>query len=124
MPMCVADLGGLRGAGNVDFGIANSGFVPYLPEEPVMSEDLPRAEHGEMDSRETLAKEFFDATHAELTPFVSDEATWYDFDYLESDELVALLRSHYGVAPDETTLALPFWKLLDYLAANRAQTDR
>lgn len=47
-----------------------------------MSKDLPRAEHREMDRREVLAKEFFDVTQAELTPFVSDEATWYDFDYL------------------------------------------
>ncbi len=52
-------------------------------------------------------------------PFVSDEANWYDFDYLADDELLALLGSHYGaqVGPDE--LRLPFWKLLDYLNRNR-----
>jgi acyl carrier protein len=52
---------------------------------------------------------------------VSDEATWYDFDYLEAVELAAIVESHYGVAIEEATLALPSWKLLDFLAAKRTQ---
>jgi hypothetical protein len=84
-----------------------------------MSEQIPRAEHVRMDRRATAAREFFEITGAELAPFVSDEASWYDFDYLEVPELAAIIQSHYGVAIDDTTLSLPFWKLLDYLAARR-----
>jgi len=88
-----------------------------------MGEDLPRAAHRMMDSRDSLAREFFEVTNAELTPFVSDEATWHDFDYLEPLELALTVQSHYGVTLDEAKLALPFWQLLDYLAANRNQAD-
>jgi hypothetical protein len=86
-----------------------------------MSQETPLAEHWRMDRREVIANEFFEVTHAEIIPFVSDEATWYDFDYLEAVELAAIVKSHYGVAIEEATLALPFWKLLDFLAANRTQ---
>lgn len=88
-----------------------------------MSENLPRGGHCEMDRRETLAMEFFDVTKAELTPFVSDDATWYDFDYLELKELVEVIRNHYGVTLDEGRLTLPFWEFLDYLADERTQPD-
>ncbi|WP_407342193.1 hypothetical protein [Pengzhenrongella phosphoraccumulans] len=54
---------------------------------------------------------------------MSDEATWHDFDYLDVADLAAILESHYGVLIDETTLGLPFWKLLDFLAANRTQAQ-
>ena len=72
-----------------------------------MSENLPRSEHGKMDSRANLAQEFFEATRAEVTPFVSDEATWYDFDYLEPGELAEVVQAHYGLALDTAKLALP-----------------
>jgi hypothetical protein len=88
-----------------------------------MSQDMPRAEHWKMDRRAFLANEFFEVTHAELIPFVSDEATWHDFDYLEAVELAAIIESHYGVALNETKLALPFWELLDFLDANRTHAD-
>lgn len=88
-----------------------------------MSEPIPRAAHREMDRREALANEFFDVTEAELRPFVSDEASWYDFDYLDLAELQAIVESHYGVTLDESKLALPFWELLDHLAANRRVPD-
>lgn len=88
-----------------------------------MSQQMPRAEHAKMDRRVLLANEFFEVTRAEITPFVSDEATWYDFDYLDGVELAEIVDSHYGVVLDETTLAAPFWALLDFLDANRASKD-
>lgn len=84
-----------------------------------MTENLPRAGHRKMDSRATLAREFFEVTRAEVTPFVSDEATWYDFDYLEPDELGEVIQAHYGVALDHAKLAMPFWAFLDYLNVHR-----
>ncbi|MGE3821411.1 MAG: hypothetical protein AB7I30_18535 [Isosphaeraceae bacterium] len=84
-----------------------------------MSQEPSRAEHGKMDRRASEASEFFTVTHPELIPFVSDEATWYDFEYLEAGELTEIVQSHYGVALTETLLALPFWKLLDFLNGNR-----
>lgn len=48
-----------------------------------------------------MAQEFFEATRAELTPFVSDEATWYDFDYLGPEDLTRVFRAHYGLALDD-----------------------
>jgi acyl carrier protein len=86
-----------------------------------MSQDVPWAEHSKMDRRGLLAREFFEVTGAEVIPFVSDEATWYAFDYLDAVELVALLESHFGVALDKSALALPFWQLLDRLAVNRTR---
>ena len=68
-----------------------------------------------MDRRESEASEFFAVTRSELVPFVSDEATWYDFGYLETGELAEIVQSHYGVVLTETRLALPFWELLDFL---------
>lgn len=87
-----------------------------------MNQHIPRAEHFKMDSRAIAANEFFEVTHAELAPFVSDEATWYDFDYLDVTELAAIIQLHYGVAIDDARLALPFWEFLDYLVANRTDT--
>ena len=83
------------------------------------SEEFPRAAHAEMDSRASLAQEFFEVTHAELAPFVGDEATWFDFDYLEPKELIEIVQRHYGLTLDEDKLALPFWRFLDYLNGNR-----
>jgi len=88
-----------------------------------MSQEPSRAEHGKMDQRASQASEFFAVTHAELVPFVSDEATWYDFDYLETVELAGIVQSHYGVALTETLLALPFWELLDFLDGKRTHAD-
>ena len=81
---------------------------------------IPIAAHDAMDARVHLATEFYGATHAEMIPFVSDEANWYDFDYLDSEELASVLESHYGLRVDEATLGLPFWKFLDFLAENRS----
>jgi len=72
-----------------------------------------------MDSRASLVAEFFEATNAEVTPFISDEATWFDFDYLDQAELVEAVQVHYGLTLDDANLILPFWSLLDYLNANR-----
>jgi hypothetical protein len=72
-----------------------------------------------MDARGDLAEEFFVVTAAEMAPFVSDEASWYDFDYLDSDELIGLVNAHYGVVLDERLLEMPFWRLLDYLKTHR-----
>ena len=83
--------------------------------------DLPLAEHSKMDARGALAQEFFRATSAELAPFVSDEATWYAFDYLDDDEVGAAIQAHYGIAVDHAKLAMPFWAFLDYLDANRVR---
>lgn len=83
--------------------------------------NLPQAERGRMDERQVLADEFFCVTRAELLPFVSDEATWYDFDYLDDAEVTAIIQSHYGIVADEAVLSMPFWKLLDLLAARRGQ---
>jgi hypothetical protein len=90
-------------------------------EHEAASKSLPLAQHSEMDSRAASAQEFFAATHAELTPFVSDEATWWSFDYLELDELTRVIRTHYGVALDPAKLALPFWTFLDYLETHRTR---
>jgi hypothetical protein len=83
--------------------------------------DLPTAPRAEMDRRAALAKEFFEATGAELAPFVTDEATWYDFDYLADGEVIVIIQSHYGVKVDRASLSMPFWSLLDHLNANRRQ---
>lgn len=88
-----------------------------------MSRNTPRAEHTKMDERALLATEFFEATRAEVIPFVSDEATWYDFDYLDIVELAEIVETHYGVVLDETTLATPFWSFLDFLDVNRASKE-
>lgn len=83
--------------------------------------ELPNAEHVRMDERRVLADEFFRVTGAELIPFVSDEATWYDFDYLDDTEASAIIASHYGIVVDDAVLSMQFWKLLDLLAANRGR---
>lgn len=84
-----------------------------------MTFDIPLAEHSKMDARDSLAQEFYSATHAELAPFVSDEATWYAFDYLDDDEVGTAIQAHYGIALDHAKLAMPFWAFLDYLDAHR-----
>jgi predicted phosphoribosyltransferase len=84
-----------------------------------MTDDLPFASQVEMDRRAALADEFYRVTEAEPAPFVSDEATWYAFDYLTDDEVIAIIESHYGVKIDAATLTMPFWSLLDLLDANR-----
>ena len=89
----------------------------------MIENNLPKAESLRVAERRVLADEFFRVTGAELIPFVSDEATWYDFDYLDDAEVAAMIRSHYGVAVDQTVLAMPFWRLLDYLAANRSRAQ-
>ena len=85
-------------------------------------EGLPEAEHFEMDRRVALANEFYDATGAEVAPFVSDDATWYDFDYVSDSEVVSMIESHYGVRIDSDALTKPFWSLLSFLDSNRTQT--
>ena len=82
--------------------------------------NLPHAQRVRMDERQVLADEFFSVTGAELIPFVSDEATWYDFEYVDDAEVMAIIQSHYGVAVDRAALSLPFWRLLDLLAARRS----
>jgi hypothetical protein len=82
--------------------------------------NLPHAQRVRMDERQVLADEFFSVTGAELIPFVSDEATWYDFEYVDDAEVMAIIQSHYGVAVDGAALSLPFWQLLDLLAARRS----
>jgi len=99
------------------FGVS----VPDADEAPAV--ESPRAEHTKMDSRALLANEFFEVTRADITPFVSDEATWFSFDYLDAVELAEIVESHYGVVIDETTLAMPFWALLDFLDSNRAAEE-
>jgi hypothetical protein len=84
-----------------------------------MAQGLPHGVHVKMDSRRGIAQKFFEATGAELVPFVSDEATWYDFDYLAVHELLELVKARYGISLDEEHLKMPFWSLLDYLEANR-----
>ena len=88
-----------------------------------MNQHTPRAEHLRMDSRVLVANEFFEVTHAEIVPFVSDEATWYDFDYIDDVELAAILESHYGVALEHAKLRLPFWEFLDFLAVARNRIE-
>jgi hypothetical protein len=88
-----------------------------------VSQELPMAEHGEMDRRVLLANEFFEVTGAELIPIVTDEATWYAFDYLDDAELAATVQLHYGVTLDKAVLRLPFWQFLDYIDKNRFRTD-
>lgn len=77
------------------------------------------APHERMDERASLAREFWDLTRPELVPFVSDEANWYDFDFMADDELLTLLDSHYAARVTSDELRLPFWKLLDCLNRNR-----
>jgi hypothetical protein len=81
--------------------------------------EIPRADHPNMDERTALAEEFFSLTKPELIPFVSDEASWLDFDYLEFQELSTLVEEHYGIVLEESSLRLPFWRFLDFLAENR-----
>lgn len=88
-----------------------------------MPDDLPLAPHPQMDRRAALASEFFEVTGAELVPFVSDESTWYDFDYLTDSEVMVIIESHYGVKVDSVALSMPFWSLLDHLDANRSQRE-
>lgn len=88
-----------------------------------MSRNTPRAEHTKMDDRALLATEFFEVTRAEIMPFVSDGATWYDFDYLDIAELAKIVQSHYGIVLDETMLETPFWAFLDFLEVNRASKE-
>lgn len=87
-----------------------------------MSNVTPRSADSEMLARAASATEFFEVTHAELIPFVSDEATWYDFDYLDLEELTSVLQSHYGLKVNEANLALRFWELLDLLDESRSNT--
>lgn len=84
-----------------------------------MSDDISKAAHDKMDSRAALAAEFFEVTHAEVAPWVSDEANWYDFDYLDSEELNEAVYAHYGLTLDDDRLRMPFWSLLDFLDTNR-----
>jgi hypothetical protein len=82
-------------------------------------DDITFAADAEMEARSDLAEEFFTATNPEMTPWVSDQATWFDFDYLDEAELHTAVQKHYGVDFDDETLRQPFWKFLDYLEANR-----
>jgi hypothetical protein len=85
------------------------------------SSGRPRARHDRMDAREALAREFWEVTQPEVVPFVSDEAAWYDFDWLEDDDVLALLEGHYGVAVGREKLRMPFWELLDFLSGSRSR---
>jgi len=84
-----------------------------------VSSGLPRASREKLDERAGLAQEFWEVTQPEMVPFVSDEANWYDFDYLEDAQLFRILDDHYGITLDGEMLKLPFWALLDYLSLNR-----
>ena len=96
-------------------------LAPGSHEREAASKNWHLAEHDEVDTRAAIAQEFFEATHAELTPFVSDEATWYDFDYLEPGELSRVIQVHYGIALDGAKLKLPFWAFLHYLETHRTR---
>ncbi len=82
---------------------------------------VPLAPHDEMDARKALAREFWEITRPDVVPFVSDEATWYAFDYLDDDELLRIVDMHYGVGIGPDELRMPFWRLLDFLASNRTR---
>jgi hypothetical protein len=85
-----------------------------------MTSDIPHGSNVEMAKREALAHEFFAATRPELIPFVSYEAKWFHFDYVETDQLSRVIKAHYRLELDEASLRLPFWQFLDYLQASRA----
>lgn len=90
-----------------------------MPEN--VSGDLPFARHDKMDERNALAREFREVTRPEVVPFVSDEATWYDFDWLDDGALPSILEAHYGVTVERERLRMPFWELLDFLSRNRTR---
>jgi hypothetical protein len=83
--------------------------------------DRPVAPHEEMDRRQEIANEFYVVTGAEVAPFVSDQAKWFDFDYLGTEELLGRVEAYFGVRLDEQQLRLPFWRLLDHLQEHRRQ---
>jgi len=80
---------------------------------------LPLAAQERLDEREALAREFWGVTRPEVVPFVSDDATWYDFDWLEDGHLLSILEAHYGMSIERDKLRIPFWELLDFLSVNR-----
>ncbi len=65
---------------------------------------VPFAANNRMANRSVLAEEFFGATGPELVPFVSDEATWFDFDYQSTDDLRRAVQVDYGIVLDELRL--------------------
>jgi hypothetical protein len=77
------------------------------------------ADDSEMAARAKLAHEFYAATGAEEVPWVSDEANWYTFDYVNTAELICIVEAYYGVRLSEELLRMPFWRLLDYIQAHR-----
>jgi hypothetical protein len=82
---------------------------------------LPFAGHGRMDERIALAREFWEVTRPDAVPFVSDEATWYDLDWLDDGALLSILEAHYGVTVGRDKLQMPFWALLDFLSLSRSR---
>lgn len=75
-----------------------------------------------MGKRQHAAQEFFTAVFEpdEQPLFVSDEATLYDIDMGDEDELQQRIKQHYGLSVTREQLATPLWQLLDYIAAQRA----
>jgi hypothetical protein len=83
------------------------------------------ADDSEMRKRALLADEFYEAIgllEDETWPFfVSDEAALYDFQMEPDDEVVRLVKGHYGVtirSPED--FRRPFWQLLDDLHGRRS----
>ncbi|MCA0331658.1 MAG: hypothetical protein LCI03_17390 [Actinobacteria bacterium] len=81
------------------------------------------ADDHEMTKRRQMADEFYGAVLADADRpwFVSDEASLYDIQAEDDDELVRRVRAAYGVTlrmPDD--LRRPFWQLLDELQRLRS----
>lgn len=68
----------------------------------------------------TLLEELFSyVLHDEKSIFVSDEATIWDVSMASKQDLLARLRTHYGVAISDDDLTLPLWRLLRLLDDRR-----
>jgi hypothetical protein len=55
------------------------------------------ASPGQYANSASKNRELWEVTQPEMVPFVSDEANWYDFDYLEDEQLLGILDDNYGI---------------------------
>ena len=79
------------------------------------------ADAKEIDKRQLLAKEFYEniLDPHEIPYMVTDDASLYDIFVGDEQELIKKIKENYGVKIDITFFKISFWKLLDYLEANK-----
>jgi len=75
----------------------------------------------QLDQRKDQLDEFLDVVFfPEDRPlFISDEASYFDVDTDDVEDVIGRIASHYKVELKPSDLSKPIWQVLDYLESKR-----